>query len=88
MIPQESSREEWLEALPQALVAGFVKIGLELQRKGKHRGVCCYVYSLNSKKSFQPHFQTFTKILNNYTLNFKIAHFQTHTFKTTYFAEN
>ena len=50
MIPQESSREEWLEALPQALVAGFVKIGLELQRKGKHRGVCCYVYSLNSKK--------------------------------------
>ncbi|KAK7835845.1 putative protein phosphatase 2c 5 [Quercus suber] len=83
VIPQESSREECFQALPQALVAGFVKTGIELQQKGKHRGVCCYVYSLISKKSYQPHLQTFTKILHNYTLNFKIAHFQTHTIVAT-----
>ena len=43
-IPQESSREEWLQALPRALVAGFVKTDIEFQQKGEHRGVCCYVY--------------------------------------------
>ena len=43
-IPQESSREEWLQALPRALVAGFVKTDIEFQQKGEHPGVRCYVY--------------------------------------------
>lgn len=37
-IPQESSREEWLQALPRALVAGFVKTDIEFQRKGETSG--------------------------------------------------
>ena len=52
VIPQESSREEWLQALPWTLVVGFVKTDIEFQQKVKHRGVCCYVYSLISQKSF------------------------------------
>ncbi|KAM7273230.1 hypothetical protein ACFE04_027894 [Oxalis oulophora] len=34
-IPQEANREEWLQALPRALVAGFVKTDIEFQQKGK-----------------------------------------------------
>ncbi|RWV98194.1 hypothetical protein GW17_00038975 [Ensete ventricosum] len=34
-IPQGIGREEWLEALPRALVAGFVKTDIDFQRKGK-----------------------------------------------------
>ncbi|CAA7388934.1 unnamed protein product [Spirodela intermedia] len=37
-IPQGLSREEWLQALPQALVAGFVKTDIEFQRKGEASG--------------------------------------------------
>ncbi|MCL7045891.1 hypothetical protein MKW94_025952 [Papaver nudicaule] len=37
-IPQELSREEWLKALPRALVAGFVKSDMEFQRKGETSG--------------------------------------------------
>ncbi|MQL89340.1 hypothetical protein Taro_021921 [Colocasia esculenta] len=37
-IPQGVSREEWLQALPQALVAGFVKTDIEFQRKGEASG--------------------------------------------------
>ncbi|KAK4595557.1 hypothetical protein RGQ29_013866 [Quercus rubra] len=37
-IPQESSREEWLQALPRALVAGFVKTDIEFQQKGETSG--------------------------------------------------
>ncbi|WZZ79856.1 hypothetical protein YC2023_100428 [Brassica napus] len=33
-IPQGASREEWLQALPRALVAGFVKTDIEFQQKG------------------------------------------------------
>lgn len=33
-IPQGISREEWLQTLPQALVAGFVKTDIEFQQKG------------------------------------------------------
>jgi hypothetical protein len=33
-IPQDITREEWLQALPQALVAGFVKTDIEFQQKG------------------------------------------------------
>ncbi|OVA07459.1 Protein phosphatase 2C (PP2C)-like domain [Macleaya cordata] len=36
-IPQGIGREEWLQALPRALVAGFVKTDIEFQRKGKHQ---------------------------------------------------
>ncbi|KAF1002516.1 putative protein phosphatase 2C 5 [Apium graveolens] len=37
-IPQGTSREEWLQALPQALVAGFVKTDIEFQQKGETSG--------------------------------------------------
>ncbi|KAK6915641.1 PPM-type phosphatase-like domain [Dillenia turbinata] len=37
-IPQEVSREEWLQALPRALVAGFVKTDIEFQQKGETSG--------------------------------------------------
>ncbi|XP_011023736.1 PREDICTED: probable protein phosphatase 2C 5 isoform X1 [Populus euphratica] len=37
-IPQDITREEWLQALPQALVAGFVKTDIEFQQKGETSG--------------------------------------------------
>ncbi|KAJ8529574.1 hypothetical protein K7X08_036409 [Anisodus acutangulus] len=37
-IPQGISREEWLQALPRALVAGFVKTDIEFQQKGETSG--------------------------------------------------
>ncbi|KAF9606020.1 hypothetical protein IFM89_021452 [Coptis chinensis] len=39
-IPQGIGREEWLQALPRALVAGFVKTDIEFQRKGKYSQLC------------------------------------------------
>lgn len=33
-IPPDLNREEWVAALPRALVAGFVKTDKELQEKG------------------------------------------------------
>ena len=33
-IPRGLGRDEWLQALPRALVAGFVKTDKEFQRKG------------------------------------------------------
>lgn len=33
-IPEGVSREGWLQALPRALVAGFVKTDIEFQQKG------------------------------------------------------
>ncbi|XP_057961855.1 probable protein phosphatase 2C 5 [Malania oleifera] len=37
-IPQGIGREEWLQALPRALVAGFVKTDIEFQKKGETSG--------------------------------------------------
>ncbi|XP_073150688.1 probable protein phosphatase 2C 5 [Henckelia pumila] len=37
-IPQELGREEWLQALPRALVAGFVKTDIEFQQRGETSG--------------------------------------------------
>ncbi|WCJ43003.1 Protein phosphatase 2C family protein [Euphorbia peplus] len=37
-IPPESSREEWLQALPRALVAGFVKTDIEFQQRRETSG--------------------------------------------------
>ncbi|XP_058076688.1 probable protein phosphatase 2C 5 [Magnolia sinica] len=37
-IPQGIDREEWLQALPRALVAGFVKTDIDFQRKGETSG--------------------------------------------------
>ncbi|XP_072975479.1 probable protein phosphatase 2C 33 isoform X2 [Typha angustifolia] len=37
-VPQGINREEWLEALPRALVAGFVKTDIDFQRKGEVSG--------------------------------------------------
>ncbi|KAL8166351.1 hypothetical protein V2J09_007850 [Rumex salicifolius] len=37
-VPQNASREEWLQALPRALVAGFVKTDIEFQQKGETSG--------------------------------------------------
>uniref|UniRef100_A0A2P2KKI1 protein-serine/threonine phosphatase n=2 Tax=Rhizophora mucronata TaxID=61149 RepID=A0A2P2KKI1_RHIMU len=37
-IPQDVSREEWLQALPRALVAGFVKTDIEFQQRGETSG--------------------------------------------------
>ncbi|XP_008807757.1 probable protein phosphatase 2C 33 [Phoenix dactylifera] len=37
-IPPGLGREEWLQALPQALVAGFVRTDIDFQRKGETSG--------------------------------------------------
>ncbi|XP_051145471.1 probable protein phosphatase 2C 5 isoform X2 [Andrographis paniculata] len=37
-IPRELGREEWLQALPKALVAGFVKTDIDFQRRGETSG--------------------------------------------------
>ncbi|KAK8946705.1 putative protein phosphatase 2C 33 [Platanthera zijinensis] len=37
-IPPGIGRDEWLHALPQAMVAGFVKTDIEFQRKGEASG--------------------------------------------------
>ncbi|KAJ6795560.1 putative protein phosphatase 2C 33 [Iris pallida] len=37
-IPQGLGREEWLQELPRALVAGFVKTDIDFQRKGEVSG--------------------------------------------------
>ncbi|RLN19408.1 putative protein phosphatase 2C 33 [Panicum miliaceum] len=37
-VPQGISREDWLQALPRALVAGFVKTDIDFQRKGETSG--------------------------------------------------
>jgi hypothetical protein len=33
--PEIGSRDDWLQALPRALVAGFVKADIDFQRKGE-----------------------------------------------------
>ncbi|KAK1279804.1 putative protein phosphatase 2C 33 [Acorus gramineus] len=38
-IPQGIGKKEWLQALPRALVAGFVKTDIDFQRKGTDLGV-------------------------------------------------
>ncbi|XP_057425085.1 probable protein phosphatase 2C 5 isoform X2 [Lotus japonicus] len=37
-LPQDLSRDEWLQALPRALVAAFVKTDIEFQQKGENSG--------------------------------------------------
>ncbi|KAF5200140.1 Phosphatase 2c family protein [Thalictrum thalictroides] len=37
-IPEGIDREEWLQALPRAMVAGFVKADIEFQRRGETSG--------------------------------------------------
>uniref|UniRef100_B4FYE6 protein-serine/threonine phosphatase n=1 Tax=Zea mays TaxID=4577 RepID=B4FYE6_MAIZE len=37
-VPEGISREDWLQALPRALVAGFVKTDIDFQRKGETSG--------------------------------------------------
>lgn len=37
-VPEDAGREEWLQALPRALVAGFVKTDIEFQQKGESSG--------------------------------------------------
>lgn len=39
-VPRGLSRDEWLHALPRALVAGFVKTDKEFQTKGKIKCIC------------------------------------------------
>lgn len=46
-IPQGISRDEWLHALPRALVAGFVKTDIEFQQKGIHQTFCFYYYNMS-----------------------------------------
>lgn len=33
-VPEGISRDEWLQTLPKALVAGFVKCDIDFQRRG------------------------------------------------------
>lgn len=42
-IPQGVSREEWLQALPRALVVAFVKTDMEFQKKGTHSFLCILI---------------------------------------------
>ena len=48
-IPQGASRDEWLQALPRALVAGFVKTDIEFQQKGLFGCLDC-VLMLDTKE--------------------------------------
>jgi hypothetical protein len=34
-LPPDIGRDDWLQALPRALVAGFVKADIDFQRKGE-----------------------------------------------------
>lgn len=43
-IPQGINRDEWLQALPRALVAGFVKTDIEFQQKGEHPILLLHLY--------------------------------------------
>jgi hypothetical protein len=36
-MPQDISRDAWLQALPRALVVGFVKTDTEFQKKGTYK---------------------------------------------------
>ncbi|GAB2277386.1 hypothetical protein Dimus_012090 [Dionaea muscipula] len=38
VIPEDATREHWLQALPQALVAGFVKTDSDFQQRGETSG--------------------------------------------------
>jgi len=40
-IPQDISRDEWLQALPRALVVAFVKTDIEFQKKGTFQNFLC-----------------------------------------------
>jgi serine/threonine protein phosphatase PrpC len=43
-VPQGINRDEWLQALPRALVAGFVKTDIEFQQKGEHCILLLHLY--------------------------------------------
>ena len=45
-VPQGISREDWLQVLPRALVAGFVKTDIDFQRKGATPCKCRWLNSL------------------------------------------
>ncbi|KAI6692373.1 hypothetical protein NL676_020083 [Syzygium grande] len=42
-IPQGVSRDDWLQALPRALVAGFVKTDIEFQQRGETSGTTMHI---------------------------------------------
>jgi len=44
-IPQGINRDEWLQILPRALVAGFVKTDIEFQQKGEHPILLFWAFS-------------------------------------------
>lgn len=41
-LPPDIDREDWLQALPRALVAGFVKADIDFQRKGECHATAQY----------------------------------------------
>ena len=53
-IPQDISREGWLQALPRALVAGFVKTDIEFQQGGMsmYPFYCSFILFVASYASF------------------------------------
>jgi hypothetical protein len=46
-VPQDLTRDEWLAALPRALVAGFVKTDKDFQTRGEN----CFLPVLHGKDS-------------------------------------
>jgi len=42
-IPSDLSRDEWLAALPRALVAGFIKTDKDFQEKGIALQAWCHI---------------------------------------------
>lgn len=40
-LPPDIGRDDWLQALPRALVAGFVKADIDFQRKGEPGRIVC-----------------------------------------------
>lgn len=48
-MPSDLSRDEWVAALPRALVAGFVKTDKDFQERGRKLFVCHLTFYLWSK---------------------------------------
>jgi hypothetical protein len=69
-VPRGLSGDEWLHALPRALVAGFVKTDKEFQTKGKIKFICLrtHIYepmhkNLNNGLTFQYNNKAFNSLI-------------------------
>jgi hypothetical protein len=45
-LPPDIGRDDWLQALPRALVAGFVKADIDFQRKGQPDPILLFAFPI------------------------------------------